>query len=53
MVDEEGGRKVVSQGPIVVGLHIGHTGPRIRDVLFHWFLAHGRMQLPVGLCHLK
>lgn len=53
VVDEESGCKVVSQGPIVVALHIGHAGPRIRNVLFHWFLAHGCMQLPVGLCHLK
>lgn len=53
VVDEEDGCKVVSQRDIVVGLHVGHTGPRVRDVLFHWFLAHGCMQLPVGRCHLK
>lgn len=53
VVDEEGGYKVVGQGSVVVGLHTGQAGPGVGDVLFHWRLAHGCVQLAIALSHLK
>lgn len=53
VVDEEGGCEVVGQGFIVVGLHAGQAGPGVWDVLLHWLLVHGRVQLPIDLSHLQ
>jgi hypothetical protein len=53
VVHEEGGCEVVGQGLVVVGLHAGQAGPGVGDVLLHGGLAHGRVELPVHLSHLK
>lgn len=53
MVNEKGGREVVGQGSVVVGLHTGQAGPGVGDVLLHRRLAHGRVQLPIDLPDLK